>query len=346
MDDTVHALNKRKTAFLNGIEVAVNNYIVSRGRQCIAVVEKDANGQVRCTWRCDLDDDLGHFCKVLYKFTRRQQYKGHDLDSALTEPITNLVQDRYNEVYESESEAISSGMLTALATDDVKLKDFLDRIADIALSKCSKRVKQHVVHMVADQIRESVQQGTLHTIGQQISHITATTASTQVAAVITHMLIKLLAANIGHIIAHLLAMGFIQKMLMLIAKKIIVGAVLSAILHFLAVQVGAAVGSTSVMWILAPMLAAYIGYKVMTFPEKIGKEVSKSVRKELAENFESINRTMLEKIFARVFEGNELVNTIVQDEEFVDMLNGFGRKLEGSSGKSGPTVQVTELITV
>ncbi len=58
MDDAVHALNKRKTAFLNNIQTVVYNYIVSRGRQCIAVVEKDSNGLIVCMWQCHLDDDL------------------------------------------------------------------------------------------------------------------------------------------------------------------------------------------------------------------------------------------------------------------------------------------------
>ncbi len=77
--------------------------------------------------------------------------------------------------------------------------------------------------------------------------------------------------------------------------------------------------------------------------------MSKSVRNELAQNFESINRTMLEKIFDRVFGGNELVQAIAMDEEFVDVLNRFGRKLEGSNeavatktDKDGLLVQVTE----
>ncbi len=73
MDGAVHALNKRKTAFLNNIQTVVYNYIVSRGRQCIAVVEKDSNGIIVCTWQCHLDDDLVSFCKVLYRFTRHQK---------------------------------------------------------------------------------------------------------------------------------------------------------------------------------------------------------------------------------------------------------------------------------
>jgi hypothetical protein len=278
-----------------------------------------------------------------------KKHKGHELDSALTDPITERVQDAYRDFYQSESDAISSGMLTALAEHDVKLTSFLDRIADIALGKFSSKVKKQIVHLVADQIRESVQQGTLHTMGHQIGHITATAAGTQVAAVVAHTLIKLMAANVGQIVAHLLAMGFVQKMLMLIAKKIIVEAILSAVLHFLAVHVGAAVGSTTLMFVVAPLLAIYIGYKVYTFPAKTGEEVSKSVRNELAQNFESINRTMLEKIFHRVFGGNELVQAIAMDEDFVDMLNGFGRKLEGSNeaiatetDKDGLLVQVTE----
>lgn len=268
MDDAVHALNKRKTAFLNNIQTVVYNYIVFRGRQCIAVVEKDSNGLIVCIWQRHLDDDLVSFCNVLYRFTRHQKHKGHEFDSALTDPITERVEDAYRDFYQSESDAISSGMMTALAEHDVKVTNFLDRIADTALSKFSSKVKKQNVHLVADQIRESVQQGTLHTMGHQIGHITATAAGTQIAAVVAHTLMKLMAANFGQIVAHLLAMGFVQKMLMLVTKKIIVEAVLSAVLHYLALHVGAAVGSTTVMWVLAPLLAIYIGYKSILSPQR------------------------------------------------------------------------------
>lgn len=81
------------------------------------------------------------------------------------------------------------------------------------------------------------------------------------------------------------------------------------------------------MWIVLPLIVAYIGYQIATFPEKLGNKVSKKIRVELEQNFESTNKTMLQKIFDTVFGGNELVEIIAKDEEFQTMLKTLEKKL-------------------
>lgn len=334
MDEVLSSLNKRKTTFLDDVESDVRIYIESRGKQCIAVVEKNPiTGDNLRTWEVHLDEDLGHFCKVLYKFVRRQQYQGHELDSAMTEPISNLVETAYQDFYESESEAISSGMLVMLAADESKLTSFMGRISDIALEQFSAQVKERVVHMVVDQVKESVSQGTLHSVGQHVGHLAATTAGTQVAAIVAHLLLKLLAANIGHIVAKLLASTVLKKLLAILIKKFVLAAVTATVLQFLATHVGVAVGGSTIMWIVMPLLMAYIGFKIATFPEELGKKVSEKIRQELESRFESTNKTILEKIFESVFGGNELVQVIAGDEDFQNMLRTLGEKMESKATK-------------
>lgn len=347
MDEVLRSLNKRKSTFLDNVESSVRIYIESTGKQCIAVVEKAPNGgAILKTWQVHLDDDLGDFCKVLYKFVRKKQYNGHDLDSALTEPISNQVEKAYQEFYKSESEAISSGMLVMLAADDLKLISFVDRITDIALDQFSKQVKKQVVHMVVHQVKESVNQGTLHTVGHHIGHLAATTAGTQVAVIVAHLLLKLLAANIAHIVAKLLASAFLKKLLAILIKKFVLAAVTAAVLQFLATHVGIAAGGSTVMWIVMPLLIAYIGYKITTFPKKLGEKVSKNIRQELESKFESTNQTILEKIFESVFGGNELVREIAKDEQFQNILRKLGEKVQGGKyievrGKEKSIVRTT-----
>jgi hypothetical protein len=277
---------------------------------------------------------------------RKQQYHGHDLDSALTEPISSQVENAYQEFYKSESEAISSGMLVMLAADELKLISFVDRITDIALDQFSNQVKKQVVHMVVHQVKESVNQGTLHSVGNHIGHLAATTAGSQVATIVAHLLFKLLAANIGHIVAKLLASAFLKKLLAILIKKFVLAAVTAAVLQFLATHVGIAAGGSTIMWIVMPLLIAYIGYKIATFPQKLGEKVSKKIRQELESKFESTNKTILEKIFESVFGGNDLVQAIAKDEEFQDMLRNLGEKVQGGkyvevTGKQNGNVRTT-----
>jgi hypothetical protein len=341
MDDVLALLNQRKENFLDDVETDVKIYIKSTGKQCIAMVEKASDsGIILKTWEVHLNDDLGDFCKVLYKFVRKEQYHGHDLDSALTEPIVNLVETAYQDFYQSESEAISMGMLVMLAADEVNLCSFIDRIADIALQQFSKQVRKQVVHMLMHQIKESVNQGTLNSVGQHAGHLAVTTAGTQVATIVAHLLLKLLAANIAHVVAKLLASAFLKKVLAILIKKFVLAAVTTAVVQFLATHIGAAVGGSTIMWIVMPVLVAYIGRQIAKFPETLSVKVSASIRKELDGRFEPTNQTILEKVFHTIFGGNELVQAIAMDEEFRNMLRNWGEEIQASgSGLSSAASQ-------
>ncbi len=283
-------------------------------------MEKDSSsGAILNIWEVHLNNGLSDFCKVLYKFVRKEQYHGHDLDSALTEPIANMVETAYQDFYSSESEAISRGMLVMLAADELYLCSFIDRIADIALHQFSNQVRKQVVHMIIHQIEESVKQGTLHSVGQHVGHLAVTTTGTQVTTIVAHLLLKLLAANIAHLVAKILASALLKKILAVLVKKFVLAAVTTVVVQFLATHVGVAVGGSTIMFIVMPLLIAYIGYQIAKFPETLSEKVSKKIREELESKFESTNKTILEKIFRAVFSGSDLVQAIANDQEFRKM---------------------------
>jgi len=68
--------------------------------------------------------------------------------------------------------------------------------------------------------------------------------------------------------------------------------------------------------------------------------VSKKIRKELESKFESTNSTILEKIFHAVFDGNDLVQAISNDEQFRNMLRNMGEGFQRlDNGLSGTASQ-------
>jgi hypothetical protein len=82
-----------------------------------------------------------------------------------------------------------------------------------------------------------------------------------------------------------------------------------------------------------PIIVAYIAYKIHDFPKELGKKVSKSVRNGLDSKFDNINETILESIFDTVFKSNELMQAIVDDEEFRGCNEDFGEEVEPSLKK-------------
>lgn len=128
--------------------------------------------------------------------------------------------------------------------------------------------------------------------------------------------------------AKVLASAALQHVLLGLAKKLILTAVVSAVFQFLTIHFGAALAGMSVLWVVIPAILAYVAYKIATFPEELGEAVAKDVRKELDGNFDSMNKTVLEKIFSAVFRGNDLVDAIARDEDFQDAMRNLGETVD------------------
>ena len=176
MEQIEFDLRAQKEDFLDQMEEKIRIYIRSRGKNCIAVVERNADNSVRRTW--DFSDDIDDLAKMVILFMRKKNApSGCALDSALTDPILEIVREEYGTFYNSQSDNIAKGVLNALACDEIKLKGFVDRVSDIALSKLSTSARKQVVHLICHQIQESISQGALHSVQQSVAHIATTSKS-------------------------------------------------------------------------------------------------------------------------------------------------------------------------
>jgi hypothetical protein len=172
MDQVEKGFRRHKAAFLDRVETKVNYYIVSTCKNCIAVVERNSDGSIYCTW--DFEDDIDDLCKHVYYFMRKKKSKaGRMHDSALTDPIIEIATKEYKDLYASRSANISNGVLMALSADGIELQNFVDRISDTALKGISKEAKNQVVNLVVHQIKESVDHGAVHAVGDQIGQLAA-----------------------------------------------------------------------------------------------------------------------------------------------------------------------------
>lgn len=66
---------------------------------------------------------------------------------------------------------------------------------------------------------------------------------------------------------------------------------------------------------------------------------------ELDDKFDSMNRTILEKVFDSVFKSDELVQAIANDAQFRDVLRGLGEDVQPAlvKGKTFVTANVREI---
>ena len=336
-DGLSHIFDADKAAFLDHIEKFIRLYVIGTGKQCIAIVEKiPKTGQyppyTLYKHELHLDSSLPEFAEVLIKFIRRKRHDGHDLDSALTEPILKIIEEKYVKLYNSHGEEISSEFLEMLKNDNVLLNSFVERLADKVLGKISKEARARVVHLLVEQIHDAATSNTGHIVGNHISHFASTAVGTQVASVAAQVLLKAIAMNMGHIIAKFLASAAFKKVVMVLLHKLVVGIITAAVLQFLAANIGSAIGAGTLMWIIIPIVAAIVIKQIADFPKKLGNEVLKSVRGHLASNFGQTNKSILEKTFDEIFKREKLLGEVANDKDVKMMIRALSNRIvKGSS---------------
>lgn len=332
-DELSGIFEEDKRAFLDDVEDSIRKYIVSTGKQCIAIVEKIPKASTYppeyrlYKHELHMDSNLREFAEVLIKFIRCKQHDRHDLDSALTEPILRVIEDKYVKLFESRGEEISSEFLEMLKRDDILLNSFVERLADKVSGKIAKKARAKIVHLLVEQIHDTTTSHTAHVVGQHISHFASTAVGSQIAAVAAHVLLKAIAMNMGHIIAKFMASAAFKKVVMVLLHKLVLGVITTAVLHFLAANVGAAIGAGALMWIIIPIVAAILIKQIADFPKKLGTEVSKSVRAHLGSNFGATNKDILTKTFEEIFNGDKLLEAVADDKDVKRMIGALSDKI-------------------
>ena len=327
-DDLSHILDADKAAFLDEVEKSVRQYVIGTGKQCVAVVEKipTSDGYVSYKHEMHMNRELREFAEVLIKFIRGKRHDGHALDSALTEPILKIIEDKYVALYNTHGEEITSEFLKMLKNDNILLDSFVSRLVDEVLGKVSKKVRAEIVHLLVDQIRDAATSKTAHIIGQHISHFASTAVGAQIASVAAHALLKAIAMNMGLIVKKFLASAAAKKVGALLMHKVM-GVITTAVVNFLLIHFGSAIGVGALMWIILPIVAVILYEQIENFPKKMGDEVSKSVRSYLASNFQQTNKDIFEKIFEEIFNGEKLLEAVAEDENVKDMLRALCDKV-------------------
>jgi hypothetical protein len=82
------------------------------------------------------------------------------------------------------------------------------------------------------------------------------------------------------------------------------------------------------MWIILPVIAAYLTYRIHAFPKELGETVSKNVRNELDGQFDALNRIILEKVFESVLEDDDILHAFADNEDFLEGMRDLGEKVE------------------
>ena len=137
LEPIIDCLDDKKDDFVNKCRRDIENYVTSRGRASLA------NTEVGVRTHYAAPDN---YLKVLWKFRKAELYKGHRLESVVSEPISVPVVKDYNDFLQDYKSDIEAELKQQVA-DSIDIISMLEKIMYDELRK--QRVK-HVRHQATD----------------------------------------------------------------------------------------------------------------------------------------------------------------------------------------------------
>lgn len=317
----VKELGGKKSDFIRSVQNEIKNHIEAKSpSDCLTLVSRYDDGSKCCHWYPS--EVFDGYTGRMIAFLRGQKYEGKTIDSALTDPVVDIVSKKFSEFYNDNSLTIAKPLLNQLLQDKVFVSQLSSQIVEISGGVIPHYVKSELSSSLVHYIEEHIQNNIVHSSATQIqqlatgiiSHATAVPITTAISAI----LVKNMALFLKGAIAKVLATSAAKTMLFGIIKKIVEAKIIAAFVAIL----GPVLGGVSVVYIVAPILAAYIAYEIYNLPEELGKKVSNAVTSELSGDFDSINTGLATQLVKSMSIGvlSVFANDVVHDDAFKDLL--------------------------
>ena len=322
----VAELGKKKTPFLDDVESSINSYISHRSwQECLTIVERYSDGSVRSTW--EPSEILEGYVNRLIAFLRKKKYDGYELDSKLTDGVVVLVTKKFEEFYSKNAGSLAKPLLQQLMNDKVFVNKLADQIIDVSKGPLPTAVKSrltsHLIYALEDSMQINISQIASDSIHTLTTHVVAAAASVPISKAVAVVLLKNMAIFLKGAVAKVMATTAVKTMLATTIKKLVAVKIVAALIALVA----PALGSISIWWIVAPLLAAFIAYEVSNLPENMGKKVSLAVRQELSGEFDNLNKNVVTQIMGGLTSSalGVLASDIAKDEIFKGILDKYNK---------------------
>ncbi len=295
-------LGENKQTFLSELRAELKSYIQGQGKNCLTIVEHKSWGKK--SWELSASPD---YVKRLIAFCREKDFDGNKLDSGLTEPIIERIADKFSGLYAQQEQHLAELLAHRVMTDKTMSAALVDGIVGTAAHSLTEGAKQKLAALLLEPIKQSAAQIVQSSAGQAAAHTvisavksSAAHMSAPIAAKIAILLAQSLSTTLKVVLAKVLASAALKAAIAAAVKKFLVAAIVAAIVKLVAAKFGiTALGAF--VWVLIPLIAAYITYEVIVFPETLGEKVSEKVVSDLAGSFDQINRSAMETVVSEVF---------------------------------------------
>lgn len=321
--DVDKLLRRNKKATIDEICTAVKTQIESSSRfECLTLIAVNDRGKSVRTLKPRATPD---YVSALYKFCRKERWKGYQLDSALSEPASNIVASIFSNRVEGKSDKIIEKITPHIVNND----RFLNGISNALWDSYRGTIPSHVQSKITDALTvklkaalsSQIDASTMASVKAAAIHA-AGSISAPLAAKISVAILKTIGPTIKALIVSVLKSAAFKTAILAKVKAVVGAAVLGSLVHFLAAKLGFLGGATA-MWILVPIFATWFGYEAYRLPKKLGSKVSESIKTDLEDGFPDLTRTISEKIvqFIMMKAVGEIADELINEDIIIDIMD-------------------------
>lgn len=305
IEPIVDSLDDKKWEFIAQCRRDIEAEVASRGRRCLSIREVGVRVHAPA---------LDNYMKVLWKFYRRETYHGHQLESVLADPISELVANNYSQFLEDNKPDIEAQLKKAV----IEHLDISSALEEILHDELKKRGIKHIQHEAADAF--------VSACSIAIHSQVMTTASTTISSAVTNSVGTAVGASIAHALAvalhHAIAAAIVHvahsaaiKIVLKTAIAHCVGAIVTAVVvkmvatHMATASVGAFLGPLA--WGIG---GSIVFYKIMTIPETLGEKLGDALAANLGGDFRDWTEKAVQSYVDQLQDPEKLLEEVIKSE--------------------------------
>jgi hypothetical protein len=246
------------------------------------------------------------YAGALISFCREKPYNGYTVDSGVTPRVVAVVEEALLSFYTSEE--MGSTVANAVL-QEIRDKAAVSGIVQEEMGN-NRDWLMHEINTLASLDTSSSIAGQLaEATAQQIHDFFQTAMGKQIVLVIG----KVMATSTGKVlvvktvqiaIAKVMASAALKTALLATIKKVGIGILIKTVIGKALVALLAIVGiaHVPVAWIILPILAGFLAYEYVTFPEKLADRVPDEVVRVIESKFGELNDSIARSIVGSLFD--------------------------------------------
>ncbi|MDP2803676.1 MAG: hypothetical protein Q8O26_17540 [Phreatobacter sp.] len=323
LDELATLLGHERDGIVAEVQRAVEAHIASKSNaECLSLVLRDTDGTITRHLPLAASHE---YATALIAFVRGKPLDDGILDSALTDSTAETVADVFSRLIGDKADAIAERLMPLVVSDARFASALSDAIMSAYQNPIPNLVKQKASEILSSKlslyISHSIDTTTSMTIKSSLAKIAMGSVGAPVAAKIVTALVASLMVTLKPIIIKLLASAAFKAAVVSKLKAIVVGALLGAFVKIVGTKLGLTAAGAFI-WVLIPLVLAWVAYEVAGFSAKLADKVSQSVAQDMRENFAETTRMISEELAERAIkEGIGLIaKNIIHEDAIVKII--------------------------